>query len=742
MKWAVNWRAVINLILLFFTLEIAVLSVEGARWITPQPSLTLTLVLSVLAAAWLSRKRLPGVIIHLAAALIGGLLTLWQLSNLLTAPGIASRLSQAITALQSWWQATGTLPAGTESLSFAFFLVLLTWFIGYISTWLLVRRRNAWVGVSLGALVTLVNLSNLTDGYYLYLGLYFLAAVLLVAHVRMIRHPSPEGYSRRGWAYIGAVLLCIIIVAGATARFTPEVRSPKLQTFIATRTLWKKDLEASPLNIFNAVPSKQPLSTSGTHREQRFEITWHASDKIDYIVKSDRPSYWRVHVYDIYGAEGWENSPSSDNFLDAKVIWGGEGLPAGPGLTTYTVSTKLKTDIMLMAGSFISADNPSLVEVSAGDVISVRTPRILGPGEEYSVTSRIFSPSPDALARAGASYPQSVTDYYLQLPPDFPDSVRQLSDNITRRARTPYAKVLAIIDYLIKIPYSQSVEAPPRGADFVANFLFNQKSGFCLYYASAAAVMLRSEGVPARLAVGYLPGDPGENPGEYILRDRHYHAWPQVYFPGYGWIDLEATPGGEGTGVTIETPWISDEAIAELPQWDVWQEYPLPETPDLLAQESTAANSRAETAPGGAFFLADQIGLALLIILAGALILLVLATPVLLLRASFYRWLWYVNRNDLASLAYDKLCRLAAMARLGPSPQQTPMEFAAGLAAAFPEQAGDFTRIARSYMENRFGRKEGPGLFEEAELLKARCRAFDALLKRLGLTGKITRGRV
>ena len=64
LKWAVNWRAVINLILLFFTLEIAVLSVEGARWITPQPSLTLTLVLSVLAAAWLSRKRLPGVIIR------------------------------------------------------------------------------------------------------------------------------------------------------------------------------------------------------------------------------------------------------------------------------------------------------------------------------------------------------------------------------------------------------------------------------------------------------------------------------------------------------------------------------------------------------------------------------------------------------------------------------------------------------------------------------------------------------
>jgi hypothetical protein len=740
--WDIDWRAVINIVLLFLTLEIAVLSVERARWINPQPSLTLTLFISVLAAWWLARRRLPGVVIHIAAVLAGGLVTIWQVHNLLTEPGIVSRLSQLMTALQSWWQAADTVPAGTEGLSFAIFLVVLTWLIGYISTWFLVRRRNAWVGVSLGALVILVNLSNLTDGYYFYLGLYFLAAVLLLAHVRMIRHPSPEGYGRRGWAYIGAVLLCIVVIASSIARFTPELRIPKLQTLIATRMLWKQDIEESPLNIFNAVPSKQPLSTSGTHREQAFEEEWHQGDKIDFIVRSERPSYWRVHVYDVYTAQGWENSPASDYFLDEKATWGGGGMPSGPGVTTYTVSANLKTDIMLMAGSFISSDNPSLVEVSAGDVIAVRTPRIFGPGEEYAVTSRIFSPSPGTLAGAGGGYPPSVTDYYLQLPPDFPDSIRQLSANVTRNAGTPYAKVMAIVDYLAKIPYSEKVKAPPKDVDFVENFLFEQKSGFCLYYASAMAVMLRSVDIPSRLAVGYLPGEPGKDVGEYILRDRHYHAWPQVYFPGYGWIDLEVTPGGEGTGVAIETPWVSEEAIAQLPQWDVWLLYPLPENPDLLAGDATGGASGEKTPGNGAFFLADELGLALLIIFAGALILAVLATPVLVLRLSFYRWLWYVNRTDLSSLAYDKMCSLAAMVRLGPRPQQTPLEFAAELAVVFPEQAGAISHIARSYVENRFGRKANTGLFEEAELLKARCRVFDVLLKRLGLAGKITRGRV
>ncbi len=738
-SWAASGPVVVNIILLFITLEIAVLSVEQARWITPQPSLTLTLIISVMVTWWLARRRLPGVVVHILIVFIGLLMTMWQALNLMTAPDIGSRISQLMAAMQSWGQAADTAPAGTENLSFAVFLVLLTWLISYISTWFLVRRRDAWVGVSLGALVVLVNLSNLTDGYYFYLGLYILAAALLVTHVRMTKHPDVTRYSRKAWAYIGAALLCIVVLAGAIARLTPELRIPELQTLIATHTLWKKDIEQSRLNFFNAVPAKQPVSTSSTHREQAFEGEWHQGDKIDFIVRSTRPSYWRVHVYDVYTARGWENSPTSDYLLDQKVLWGGGELPSGPAATTYKVSANLKTDILLMGGSFISSDNPALVAVSAGDVIAVRMPRILRPGEGYTVTSRMFTPSTNALSRAGGGYPQAVADYYLQLPADFPENVRQLSQNITRNAGTPYEKVLAINRYLAQIPYKEKIEAPPKNVDGVESFLFKQKAGFCLYYASAMAVMLRSVDVPTRLAVGYLPGEPGKEVGEYILRDKHYHAWTQVYFNGYGWVDLEATPGGAGSGVAIETPWVSEEAIAQLPLWDVWLTYLPPEIPDL--PDVTEDTSEKKTNTGGPFFFADELGLALLIIFAGALILAVLVTPVLVLRSSFYRWLWHVNRNEFASLAYDKMCHLAAMVRLGPRPQQTPLEFAAELAAAFPEQARAFNHIARSYVENRFGRRGNLGLFEEAELLKARCGAFDVLLTRLGLAGKITRGR-
>jgi hypothetical protein len=78
------------------------------------------------------------------------------------------------------------------------------------------------------------------------------------------------------------------------------------------------------------------------------------------------------------------------------------------------------------------------------------------------------------------------------------------------------------------------------------------------------------------------------------------------------------------------------------------------------------------------------------------------------------------------------------MVEMGPRPQQTPLEFAAALATVFPQEAKALEHIVQAYLANRFGRREGKlGLFEEAEILKARCRVYDVLLQRLDITGKL-----
>jgi transglutaminase-like putative cysteine protease len=723
----------------------AVSGIEWAHWITPQPWLTLVLVMAVAAGWGLAGRRFSGWQSHAAAFFTGAVIAFWQALILMPSQPLGTRLESMVAALRSFWQAGGASPESV-TVTFGVFLVALTWIAGYVSAWYLVRKRNPWPGAAMGALVVLVNLSNLPDsfGAFLFFGGYFLLSASLIAWCRLAGRPDPAGalrrYTRRVLVYAGTSLLCLVVLGSSLAWMVPAPRLSDLQTALAARMPWKQDIESSRLNVFAAVPSKQPISSAANLDEIDFGPLWHESDTIAYTVESPSPAYWRVHVFDTYGAAGWSNSQVSDYPLDGRTAWGDP--PPAENTVTYNVTADIKTDVLLMTGDFVAANTPVQVHVGGNDIVGITIPRILSSGESYSVTSSVVSPSAGELAVAGTAYPPAITETYLQLPPDFPNDVNQLARRITRRVRTPYEKVKAIDDYLSNLTYSTKVGELPEGADGVEYFLFTQKSGFCLYFASAMAVMLRSVGVPARLAVGYLPGEPGNKPGEYILRDKSYHAWVQAYFPGYGWIDLEATPaGGSGTEsqVPLDTPWVSPETIAQSPVWDPSQYaglYGQPLVPPQ-ADAGTAPSGASRTLSGPLPF-AAALGRILVICIAGVILLAVVLTPFLALRNTFDRWLWYVDRGDLAETAYARMVSLAGMANLGPRPQQTPLEFAAELGAAFPEEAEDAARIARTYAGSRFrGKREGLSLFEEAEVLKARCRVYTRLLGRLSIVKRV-----
>jgi hypothetical protein len=100
-----------------------------------------------------------------------------------------------------------------------------------------------------------------------------------------------------------------------------------------------------------------------------------------------------------------------------------------------------------------------------------------------------------------------------------------------------------------------------------------------------------------------------------------------------------------------------------------------------------------------------------------------------------------VDRDQVALETYQKMGRLAALARLGPHVAQTPLEYAAALGTAMPERAGEVTTITDAYIGARFGRAERPSLFEEAEILKARYHVFEALLGRVGFVRRFFRRR-
>lgn len=712
-RWG-DWRTWVSIILLFLTLEIAVLSVERAHWINPQPSFTLILVLSMALAWYLTRRRLPGIMTHIIALVVGIGITAWQTYQL----------------------------SASNTVGFAIFLSFLIWATGYFSTWFILRRHNAWVAICIGTLFVVINLSNLPASYYYFFGLYFAAAVFLVLWTRIIKQNNVPGHTtgitKRSLFYLLTVILCIIVATVTFARIVPDMRIPQLQTFIATKMLWIQDLEDSFLNLFAEVPSKQPLSTSSTRQDIEFGPVWKEKDQVDFTILSPQPSYWRINVYDTYTSQGWTNRPVTDNLLATGIPWENVDAIVGAETITYTVVTNIKTDALLTAGNFVSSDTSVLVGAIDGDVISVTTPRVLSPGEQYTVTSSIASPSSEALALVSEGYPSSVAFQYTRLPADFPSEIKSLSKEITKDATTPYQKVTAIDNYLSQFPYSQEIEAPPEDADGVQYFLYNQKSGFCLYFASAMVVMLRSVDVPARLAVGYVPGEFGQEEGEYILRNKHYHAWPQVYFNGYGWVDIEATPSSGGSPVNVETPFVSSVTNPENPRSDVNVQWQDPEYLMWLygfSLDEPVVESPTSLTPSS-FWSRFNRALIALIIAVGALILLFVAR--LVFRSVFYRWLWRVDREEMASRVYSRMCRLASLVGLEPEPQQTPREFADKLVIALPEQATALNDIIRIYTENKFSPRKGRlGLAQEQIILYARSSVYIGLLQRLGLVKKL-----
>jgi hypothetical protein len=179
------------------------------------------------------------------------------------------------------------------------------------------------------------------------------------------------------------------------------------------------------------------------------------------------------------------------------------------------------------------------IRMAEGDP-TARLPR--GIVSNYEVTSWAPRMTVQELEADSTHYPPEIAARYLQLPDSLPGRVIDLAERMTRDAASPYEKALRIQEYLrATYPYKLDAPAPPRNRDVVDYFLFDAPGGFCSYYASAMVVMLRSQGVPARLVVGFATGDYDGRLLKYRVPAKAAHAWVEVYFPTYGWIEFEPT---------------------------------------------------------------------------------------------------------------------------------------------------------------------------------------------------------
>jgi len=332
------------------------------------------------------------------------------------------------------------------------------------------------------------------------------------------------------------------------------------------------------------------------------------------------------------------------------------------------------------------------------DVLSVRSPnRLIKRGDTYEITSSVSLATVGQLKNAGTDYPAWVLEKYTQLPDTLPQRVRDLSDRLTAGADTPYDKAQAIKEYLTSLPYTLSVDPPPFDADGVDHFLFTLEQGYSEYFASAMTVMLRSVDVPARMATGYTTGDKVLNEDIYIVLDNNAHGWLEVYFPRYGWIAWEATPGkafprpvrpetvaGDSNATIGSEDQLEDECEDDdFEDCDAGLVQPQGQSG---ASDTTVFGARLTTIIS---WVAGIFGAA---IVAGFIVSLL--------------WRRYMLPAQDPRLAYRQLALLGRLASVGPIAHQTPYQYRQRLSQLLPSHWDQLSVIVDSYVRSRYGQRQ------------------------------------
>ena len=331
------------------------------------------------------------------------------------------------------------------------------------------------------------------------------------------------------------------------------------------------------------------------------------------------------------------------------------------------------------------------------EVLSVTSPRgKFKIGEPYEVTSAISSAGPEELRGASSKYPAWVQERYLQLPLDLPQRVNDLAARVVGGVHTPYDKASAVENYLkSNYPYNLRVDPPPFNADGVDHFLFTLREGYSEYFGSTMAVMLRTVGVPARLAVGYTTGDEIGEEDLFSVTDSHSHAWVEVYFPDFGWIPFEPTPGKSLPGVYqpgAERPEAPEGGQADVEPFD---DECFDGLEDCFNQNLTESNFEFSIETDEDSSIID-LWPWLVSALAG-----------LAVAGGSVRWLWgrFLAMPNNPRIAFRRMSTLASLASAGPTEFQTPYQFGYRLQEALPAQKTPVSIIVAAYVRNRYGNK-------------------------------------
>lgn len=436
-----------------------------------------------------------------------------------------------------------------------------------------------------------------------------------------------------------------------------------------------------------------------------------------FTVQADFESYWRLSALPRFNGNEWGLPERSLSRVDGELAAARDG---SAQLRQQITITSLGEKFVPAAADPQAASPQDGLRWNADSSTLLKTDGDLAFGDTFEIVSA--SPRFEVAALQAATSTDAGDPIYLELPDDFPSSVGDLARSVTSGASTPYETALTLQNWFrSEFDYSLEVQAG-HSSTAIEGFL-RDRVGYCEQFAGTYAAMMRTLDIPARVAVGFTPGN--FNGERFSVLGKNAHAWPEVWFDGLGWVPFEPTPGRgapgsenytnveaqqDATGIDPEAPAAEPAPAPDVniaPQTTVAA--PGATTPDGQPVVPTGVEPAGVPASGGGALgtTTDEgsslpVSELLLLTLFGAL----LAAPALVRR-------WRRSRVPASpALAVAALWRQSVddLREVGLRPQAsiTPIEQASAAAHDFPVIARPFGSLAVALTEVSFA-PEGAG---------------------------------
>ena len=683
-------------------------AVQGAEWLDQLEFLPPVALWAILAGAVLGVLPLRVVGTLPIAAVAGAAVVLWAIGGEYHPElGQVARFEALRDDLVGWTYVVLDTGYPAELSPYAIGLGALMWSTAFMAAYAVYRHNRVLDAIVLLGAAMIVNLSATFTDLFGHLILFVIAALLLWLRAALV--DRQDGWQRRrvneNLEVPAAILRSGIVFAGTSVVLawvltSVAVAAPLTSAWRSFDGVWTTVRDQFE-GAFGGLTNPQSRIT-GNSFGSSFTVsgTWISNDDEALTVSASRPVYLRTATYDRYNGRGFERTESTRR-------------PVAPGDPLFTVpSPERPTEVeafeleriaiqmhqtlgrnLFTTGVPLSIYAPILIHEPAGQPVlgGIEAANPIGPGEGYQVDVALSQVTAAQLALAGEDYPPVVRDLYLDTI-GTSEATAELARQVTAAATNPYERAEALADFLHtdeRFTYATTAPAPPPDRDLVDFFLFdeNGRTGYCQYYASAMVVMARSVGLPARVAVGFAPGERQED-DTFLVREANAHAWAEVYFPGYGWQIFEATKGinpqftrATGDPTVTRPPRLDDPRDFEFDDLRDPAANPLPSF-DLVEGGVDAANPDAPTQ-------ADQArtGNALLI-------------GVLVLGAGAFVWLRFRHLQRRWQLlppgdrAWERLTLAAGRAGVGPRPSETIYEYSGWLEEQLPRHTEPIRTVA------------------------------------------------